>query len=277
MTRAEPSDRKRGVMYHTTLVGGFALLASTMLSLGDLLSKDEIALRRADDLKNLLQQVIPSDTHDNDLLTDTMHIAPNKLTEKELVVYRARRKNTVQAVAYETSVPGYAGPIVLVMGVNRDGTILGVRTVSHAETPGLGDKIEINKSNWLLSFNGLSLSNPTAKGWAVKKDGGDFDQFTGATITPRRAINAVRRGLEFFEAQRSRLLNERSDPNHKVRGGAITATDDKQLSEFGPPVPAKPEDAVQSPVVLDSIPTRSAVTHADLNLSSSIEHNSNED
>lgn len=214
MPSNQSSARKQGVLYHATLVGGFALLASTMLSLGDFITKDAITSRRADDLRNLLEQVIPPDTHDNNLLTDTMNFPPNELSESELTAYRARQQDTVQAVAYETSISGYAGPIVLVMGVDRNGTILGVRVVTHAETPGLGDRIEPGKSDWLLGFNGRSLHNPGPKGWAVKKDGGEFDQFTGATITPRRAVQAVHQGLEFFEQYRSQLLNEASAVSH---------------------------------------------------------------
>jgi electron transport complex protein RnfG len=201
-------ERKHKIYYLTALVGGFSLLASTLLSLGDFITKDDIALRRADDLKTSLGQVIPPEFHDNDLLTDILICPQQELIEKELQVYRARIGNDVQAVAYETSVPGYAGPIVLLMGVDRNGAILGVRVVSHAETPGLGDKIEMSKSNWILSFNGHSLTDPMPDKWGVKKDGGIFDQFTGATITPRRTVNALRQGLEFFDKYRSQLLDE---------------------------------------------------------------------
>lgn len=208
MSASKPAKRKSSIVYLTALLAGFALLSSTLLSLGDLVTKDAIALRRSEDVTNLLEQVVPPDTHDNNLLSDTATFDPSELGEDALVVFRARRQDKVQAVAYETSVPGYAGPIVLVMGVDRDGSILGVRVVSHAETPGLGDKIETAKSDWLLSFNGRSLSNTESEGWAVKKDGGEFDQFTGATITPRRAVTAVRRGLEFFDKHRLKLLDE---------------------------------------------------------------------
>ncbi len=214
MTESKSAERKSSIGYLTALVGGFALVSSTLLTLGDLVTKDVIALRRAEDLKSVLAQVVPPETHDNELLSDTYKFAPNELGKNELVVFRARQKDTVQAVAFETSVPGYAGPIVLVMGVDRNGSILGVRVISHAETPGLGDKIETAKSDWLLSFNDRSLSNTNAEGWAVKKDGGVFDQFTGATITPRRAVNAVRRGLEFFNKHRLELLDEKSDTQH---------------------------------------------------------------
>ena len=102
---------------------------------------------------------------------------------------------------------GYAGPISIVIGLSRDGDILGVRVISHVETPGLGDKIEITKSKWVLSFDGKSLDNLTLEQWAVKKDGGVFDQFAGATITPRKVVQAIRRGLEFYRAHQAELLN----------------------------------------------------------------------
>ena len=109
---------------------------------------------------------------------------------------------TTQSIAdvYEvTSLQGYSGPISLVIGVNADNTLRGVRVISHKETPGLGDKIETNKADWILQFAGKSLLNPTVSHWKVRKDGGDFDQFTGATITPRAVVNAVRETLEMAQ------------------------------------------------------------------------------
>jgi electron transport complex protein RnfG len=103
---------------------------------------------------------------------------------------------------------GYAGNIVCVMGVSNEGKILGVRVIKHAETPGLGDKIEPAKSNWIHSFEGKWLGEPPVEKWGVKKDGGVFDQFAGATITPRGVVKAVKQGLEFFEQNRAALLDE---------------------------------------------------------------------
>jgi len=95
-----------------------------------------------------------------------------------------------------------------VMGVDRDGRVLGVRVTRHTETPGLGDKIEANRNPWVLSFTGKSLGDPVAARWAVRKDGGDFDQFAGATITPRAVVAAVKQGLERFAAQRDAMLGD---------------------------------------------------------------------
>ncbi|MDD1636491.1 MAG: RnfABCDGE type electron transport complex subunit G [Methylococcaceae bacterium] len=95
----------------------------------------------------------------------------------------------------------------MIMGVDRDGNILGVRVLSHRETPGLGDKIEVAKSDWILNFVGRSLDNLTPAQWAVKKDGGVFDQFAGATITPRKSVQAINRGLQLFKAHQAQLIN----------------------------------------------------------------------
>ena len=126
----------------------------------------------------------------------------------ETQVYLAKKHQQLTAVCFKFVAPdGYAGPISLVMGVDRNGEILGVRVIAHVETPGLGDKIEITKTKWVLGFNGKSLDNLVLEQWAVKKDGGVFDQFAGATITPRKVVQAIRRGLEFYRLHRQELLD----------------------------------------------------------------------
>ena len=105
-----------------------------------------------------------------------------------------------------TAPDGYGGAIELIVGINADGTVAGVRVVAHKETPGLGDKIDARKSRWIDAFAGRSLADPAPAQWAVQKDGGVFDQFTGATITPRAVTAAVKRTLQFFEANREALL-----------------------------------------------------------------------
>lgn len=190
--------------YSTLLLGGFALLASAFIAIGDGVTRAAITERLAEDLQLSLAQVVPPKLHDNDLLQDTITVGTPGIQ-----VYRARRDGKVQAVAYELSGAGYGGStIVLVMAVDADGKVLGVRVVSHAETPGLGDKLELSKSDWILSFDGRSLGDPPEEDWAVKKDGGEFDQFTGATITPRTVVSVVKQGLEFFAAHRAELLDE---------------------------------------------------------------------
>lgn len=201
-TVAEPSYRKR-IGYQAGLLGGFTLIAAALLVMGDIATRDTIALRKAEDLKASLAQVIPPAIHDNDLLADPLTLeGPDGAP---LIVYRAREGLQVTGVAYRVSGVGYAGTIDLLLGLDAAGTVLGTRVLSHAETPGLGDKMDVAKGDWILVFDGLSLGNPPAERWAVKKDGGDFDQFTGATITPRAILGALRGGLEYFAKHRDTL------------------------------------------------------------------------
>lgn len=156
-----------------------------------------------------LNTLIPADQRDNDPLTDTIEVtSPNLLGSKTtLTAYRARRGEQPVAVILTAVAPnGYSGAIRLLVGVRTDGSLAGVRVIQHKETPGLGDKIEIAKSDWVLSFDGKSLGNPRRAGWAVRKDGGEFDQFTGATITPRAVVHAVYNALKFFRQERDKLL-----------------------------------------------------------------------
>lgn len=202
---ATPSYRKR-IGYQAMLLGGMATLASALLVLGDQQTEADIALRQAEDLKASLSQVLPDDIHDNDLLSDVITLPPVGEEKVPLKVYRAHKGDAISAVAFETSAVGYAGPVTSIMGVDAKGNVLGVRVLSHAETPGLGDKIEISRTKWILGFDGHSLSNTTEKQWHVKKDGGEFDQFTGATITPRAVVKSVHLGLQRFEENRDILL-----------------------------------------------------------------------
>lgn len=193
------------VSYQTLLLGTAALIVTSLLVVGQLITAPTIAEQQAEDLRRSLAQVVPPALHDNDLLMDQ---ATFRYSGEPLTVYRARRQGEVVALAYRLSGPGYAGPIDLVMGVARDGKLLGVRVLSHSETPGLGDKIERAKANWITAFDGRSLTDPPPARWAVKKDGGEFDQFTGATITPRATIAIIKAGLQWFMTQRMALLDE---------------------------------------------------------------------
>lgn len=198
-------EQLRGKLsYQGILLGGVALLTSAALAFASRATEADIKAAEAADLKQSLAQVLPGE-YENDLLKDTVTL-PGK--EGEVLVYRGRRAGKVEAVVYRVIGHGYAGNIVCVMGVSREGKILGVRVVAHKETPGLGDKIEPAKAKWIFDFDGKSLGDPVAEKWAVKKDGGVFDQFAGATITPRGVVNAVKGGLEFFEGNKTQLLDE---------------------------------------------------------------------
>ncbi|NJO16688.1 MAG: electron transport complex subunit RsxG [Thioploca sp.] len=189
--------------YQTILLGSVTLLTSGVLAVANYLTQEAIQAAEMQDIKHTLVQVLPIQ-YDNDLLQDTV-ILPG-IDGNLLTVYRARQRKQVVAVVFQVSQFGYAGPVVLMMGISRTGEVLGVRVLKHSETPGLGDKIELAKNNWILSFNGRSLTNPVTTQWQVKKDGGVFDQFTGATITPRAVVRAVKQGLEFFTAHQAEFL-----------------------------------------------------------------------
>ncbi|WP_139557878.1 electron transport complex subunit RsxG [Methylotetracoccus oryzae] len=197
--------------YQTYVLAAAALLASVLLGVGDLATKGSIERRQAEDLLATLEQVLPSGLYDNDLLRDSGTVADTGEQGLGVVpVYVARKGGAVTAVAFKLSAKGgYSGPIALVMGVSADGVVLGTRVVAHAETPGLGDKIERNKSDWITFFDGRSLENTSPERWRVKKDGGDFDQFAGATITPRAVVGGVQAGLKFFQRHRDELLSPR--------------------------------------------------------------------
>jgi len=196
---------RRRLDYQTWLLAAAGLVASLLLGLGDLATRGPIEQRQAEDMRATLEQVLPPDLHDNDLLRDVKTVSDTGLGETR--VYLARKNGEVTAVAFKLSATGgYSGPIALVIGLKADGTVLGVRVVAHAETPGLGDKIETAKSEWILSFSGRSLDNTSDERWRVKKDGGDFDQFAGATITPRAVVGGVFKGLQFFRRHRTELV-----------------------------------------------------------------------
>jgi len=189
--------------YQPILLGTFALLASGALAWSSSATGPAIAAAEAKDLRDSLSEVLPQGFADNDFLKDTLEIERNG---KPVVIYRARQGGVVKGAVFKTAERGYTTDIQVLMAVDADGKTLGVRVLKHAETPGLGDKIEIKKDNWIKSFDGKSLGDPAPEKWAVKKDGGIFDQFAGATITPRAVVKAVKGGLEFFSANKQQIL-----------------------------------------------------------------------
>lgn len=190
-------DREQWLMVVALAV--VAVVATALLGMTDLLTRQPIAEARKAALQEALVQVLPA--HANNVLAGAVTVAEG---DKATVIYPARDANgKLLALAWETVAPdGYSGSIRILMGVNMDGSIHAIRVTDHRETPGLGDGIVKNKP-WVDSFGGASLTNTR---WAVKKDGGDFDQFTGATITPRAVVKAVKKGLEFFRDQHAAIL-----------------------------------------------------------------------
>lgn len=194
------------LMIHSVILAVFCLGFGIMLALTDLATADSIKLRAVEDTENSLSKVIPRGSYDNNLVADAFKMKNDE--GKEITVYRATRAGQVTGVAYQIHGSGYAGEMRLMLGVDPQGNILGVRVTAHKETPGLGDKIEEKKGDWITRFTGLTLGNPPVEKWKVKKDGGQFDQFAGATITPRGVVKAVRHGLEFFAAHKAELLEK---------------------------------------------------------------------
>ena len=188
----------------------FAMFGAALVGLTFIQTEDDILYNEKLTLLKKLNNIIPAESYDNDLLLDTIIIKPSTLlgTDEETLVYRARKNKKNIAVVYSSIAPnGYNGPIHLLVGVKADGHLAGVRVVKHRETPGLGDVVSITHSNWILGFDGKSLSQPNEKGWKVKRDGGVFDQFTGATITPRAVVKAVHNALLYFDQNQDSLFS----------------------------------------------------------------------
>lgn len=197
--------KQQRMLSHGLILGAFCLGFGVVLAASDFATKNDIAARALEDRLNSLSQVIPESIHDNNLVDDAITMRNER--DKEITVYRATKEGKVTGLAYEIYGTGYAGQMRLMLGIDAEGKILGVRVLAHKETPGLGDKMEVKKSNWILRFDGLTLGNPPVEKWKVKKDGGQFDQFTGATITPRGIVDAIRRGLELFAANKELMMN----------------------------------------------------------------------
>jgi len=195
------------------LLGVFALISTWLVAITFDVTEDPIAASEKKALLRNLHELIPTTIHDNDLFTDVITVRDLSLLgiNKPQRVFRARLNDKPVALAIESVAPdGYSGNIFLLIAIRYDGSLLGVRVSKHKETPGLGDAIDIKRSDWVLDFNNKSLSNPIEKAWRVEKDGGEFDQFTGATITPRAIVKAVHRTLQYYQQHRDSLFADNS-------------------------------------------------------------------
>ena len=192
----------------------FGVIGSLLVGIIYEATAEQVAENQRHAMLANLNQLLPAERYNNDLLASQIMLpADERLGQKtESPAYIARLHDEVTAVIFSVVAPdGYSGAIKLLVCVNADGTLNGVRVVQHKETPGLGDVIETTRSKWIFSFDGKSLENPDAKGWKVKRDGGVFDQFTGATITPRAVVKAVHQCLLYFDRNRKELLAEADD------------------------------------------------------------------
>lgn len=187
--------------------GLFSLIGLGLLALIHAATAERIAANQRAVLWQSLLDVMPQDAFDNELLADVLTLRDARLgTSAPVTVYRARRQGQpVAAILTALAPDGYNGAITLLAAVRPDGVLTGVRVLEHHETPGLGDGIETAKSAWIRQFDGRSLLNPLESRWRVRRDGGDFDQFTGATITPRAVVSAVHQALRVFKDRRDEL------------------------------------------------------------------------
>ena len=207
---ATPADKRRFAVPTVTLAIIAAVLTVGLVVLANV-THDRIARNQQAWIKQHLDALVAPESYDNDPLADTIEVtAPGLLgTAAPVTVYRMRKAGLPVAVAIRSIAPnGYRGPLELLVAIAPGGELLGVQVIRHNETPGLGDAFENRDRAWLERFRGLSLTNPPQQRWRVRRDGGDFDAFTGATITPRAIVAAVRRTLEFHRGNEDRLYQD---------------------------------------------------------------------
>ncbi|HEX7048330.1 MAG TPA: electron transport complex subunit RsxG [Gammaproteobacteria bacterium] len=193
-----------GALLATFAIAGVAMVAFTWKNTAPQITENQRHV-----LTSRLHEIIPPEAHDNDLLDDAITVQDSERldTTAPVTVYRAYKNGAPVAALFTSVAPdGYSGPIYLLVGIHADGRIAGVRVLSHKETPGLGDPIEIERSDWITGFDGKALGKPALEQWDVKRYGGVFDQFTGATITPRAVVRAVKNTLIYFEQHRDEIF-----------------------------------------------------------------------
>lgn len=190
----------------------FAIICTLIVSLINLLTKEKIAEQAEQQLLTTLHSIIEPSRLNNDLYHDCRKVNDPLLGNNiEHTIYFARLNDKPIAAAITTTAPdGYNGNIELLVAINYDGSVSGVRVLQHKETPGLGDKIEIRKHQWIDTFSNQTIENENDTRWAVKKDGGMFDQFTGATITPRAVVKAVKKSVLYFQQNKVQLFAQKT-------------------------------------------------------------------
>ena len=209
----------------------FALAGTALLALTYELTHGTIARSEEYEKLKLITQIAPPASYDNNIIKDTAQLAADKLlgSTETTIAYRGRLNNQPSIAVLQAIAPdGYSGRISLIIAIHRDGRIGGVRVVSHRETPGLGDYIEIARNNWITGFNGASLENPRESDWKVKKDGGKFDYMAGATITPRSVVKAVHNALQYYALHRDELFAQTAPDSSPDKGRPGGVKEDKK-------------------------------------------------
>jgi electron transport complex protein RnfG len=203
----------RNILVSALILGVFGFIGATLVAVTEFGTHERILENERQALLRQLYEIVPKEQVDNDILAHPLTVnARDALGQESSTIYVGEKAKQLSAMVFEATVPdGYSGPIRLLVGVDGNGVLLGTRVVAHKETPGLGDKIEKEKSDWILCFRVKSLTDPKLDRWKVKKDGGDFDQFTGATVTPRAVVNGVKAVLLYFDQQNDALYKEYLD------------------------------------------------------------------
>lgn len=207
----------RSMLKNSLALGLFAVVTVGILAITQQATASRIVAAERAAKTQILTQLLPVGSFDNHLQDSPIQLPADPLlgTRSSSTSYLASLNGQPQAVILQVTAPeGYAGAINLLVAISAQGRLIGVRVLKHKETPGLGDKIELVKSAWIKSFDGKSLNDPDEAGWAVKKDHGQFDQFAGATITPRAVVKAVHHALQYFAAHQRQLLTPSATEKH---------------------------------------------------------------
>ncbi len=192
----------------------FAMISGALVAITFALTETRIIENERQALLKNLHELVPKALHDNDMYVDNLSLDAPTLNYrgKPVTVYRARMAGQPAYAIFSVIAPdGYSGAIKLLVAINANESLAGVRVVTHKETPGLGDAIEIDRSDWIRQFDNKSLINPERKHWSVKKDGGQFDQLTGATITPRAIVNITKKTLAYFVTHKTTVFEARKE------------------------------------------------------------------
>jgi electron transport complex protein RnfG len=197
----------------------FAVIGTALLALTYELTHDSIARSEEQEKLKLVTQIVPADAYDNDIIKSTAQLPADELlgNDDTTIAYIGRLKDQPSIAVLQVIAPdGYAGKISLIVSVHDNGRIGGVRVISHKETPGLGDYIDIAKNKWITIFDGTSLESIKDSDWKVKKDGGQFDYMAGATITPRAVVKAVHKALKYFAQHRDEMFKPNSSAKNEA-------------------------------------------------------------
>jgi len=205
-----------------------AIAAAALLSWTNDLTRQRIADNELAQRLAALRAVLPATDYDNEPHLDVVYVTSPELLgdSKPLPVYRARRNGEVVAAVLTAIAPnGYTGAIHLLVGIGADVSVIAVRVTAHTETPGLGDRIEVARSDWIDRFSGMQATDPLSSTWVLDKDGGDFDHITGATVTSHAVVSAVRNAVIYFDSHRQELLRDEL-PGNELADDEPSGADD---------------------------------------------------